>query len=137
MASIKHIDEIASVYAKSLLEVCDAQGGNAAAESAAAELRELAEIVRADRRFAEFLKTPIVGESARKASLARIVEGKVSDLVFRFSMVVCDHGRAGRLADIADAFDSLSRSVSVASRSTCSPSTAPRARRSSRPSAHR
>ena len=36
MASIKHIDEIASVYAKSLLEVCDAQGGNAAAESAAA-----------------------------------------------------------------------------------------------------
>ncbi len=107
MASIQHIDEIASVYAKSLLAVCDAQGGDAAAESAAAELRELAEIVRAERRFAEFLKTPIVGDGARKASLARILEGKVSDLVFRFAMVVCDHGRAGRLADIADAFDAL------------------------------
>lgn len=107
MASIQHIDEIASVYARSLLEVCDAKGGDSAAESASAELRELAEIIRADKRFAEFLRTPIVGDASRKASLEKILSGKVSDLVFRFAMVVCDHGRAGRLADIADAFDAL------------------------------
>jgi len=107
MASIQHIDEIASVYAQSLLEVCDRQGGIALAESCAAELNELAEIIRSDKRFAEFLKTPIVGASARRASLDRIVRGKVSDLVYRFVMVVAAHGRAGRIADIADAFDGL------------------------------
>jgi F-type H+-transporting ATPase subunit delta len=107
MATIQHIDEIASVYAQSLLEVCDRQGGIALAESCASELKDLAEIVRSDKRFAEFLKTPIVGASARRASLDRIVKGKVSDLVHRFVMVVAAHGRTGRLADIADAFDGL------------------------------
>jgi F-type H+-transporting ATPase subunit delta len=107
MASTKHIDEIASVYAKSLLEVCDKQGGNAVAEACAAELAQLAEMIRADRRFGEFLKTPIIGEAARRASIERIVKGKVSDLVFRFVMVLANHGRAGRIADVADAFDAL------------------------------
>jgi F-type H+-transporting ATPase subunit delta len=107
MATTQHIDEIASVYATSLLEVCDRQGGVALAESCASELQALAELIRADKRFAEFLKTPIIGGSARRASIERIVKGKVSDLVYRFVMVVAAHGRAGRLADIADAFDGL------------------------------
>jgi F-type H+-transporting ATPase subunit delta len=107
MASTKHIDEIASVYAKSLLEVCDKQGGNAVAEACAAELAQLAELIRSDRRFGEFLKTPIIGEAARRVSLEKIVKGKVSDLVFRFVMVLANHGRAGRIADVADAFDAL------------------------------
>lgn len=107
MATTQHIDEIASVYATSLLEACDRQGGIALAESCASELQALAELIRADKRFAEFLKTPIIGGSARRASIERIVKGKVSDLVYRFVMVVAAHGRAGRLADIADAFDGL------------------------------
>ena len=100
MATTQHIDEIASVYAASLLEVCDKQGGNAAAESCAAELSVIAEMIRSDKRFAEFLKSPIIGAAARRASIDRIVKGKVSDLVYRFVMVVAAHGRAGRLADI-------------------------------------
>lgn len=107
MATTQHIDEIASVYATSLLEVCDKQGGVALAESCAAELNALAEMIRADKRFAEFLKTPIIGAAARRASIDRIVKGKVSDLVYRFVMVVAAHGRAGRLSDIAEAFDGL------------------------------
>ena len=107
MASIKHIDEIASVYAKSLLEVCDKAGGNAVAEACSSELREIAEIIRGDRRFAEFLKTPIIGHDQRKSALEKIVKGRVSDLVFRFIMVLANHGRAGRIADVADAFDGL------------------------------
>ena len=107
MATTQNIDEIASVYAASLLEVCDKQGGNAAAESCAAELSVIAEMIRSDKRFAEFLKSPIIGAAARRASIDRIVKGKVSDLVYRFVMVVAAHGRAGRLADISDAFDGL------------------------------
>jgi F-type H+-transporting ATPase subunit delta len=107
MATTQHIDEIASVYAASLLEVCDKQGGNAAAESCAAELSVIAEMIRSDKRFAEFLKSPIIGAAARRASIDRIVKGKVSDLVYRFVMIVAAHGRAGRLADISDAFDGL------------------------------
>jgi F-type H+-transporting ATPase subunit delta len=107
MAATKNIDEIASVYAQSLLEVCDKAGGNAVAEACASELRDLAEIIRGDRRFAEFLRTPIVGNDRRKAALEKIVRGRVSDLVFRFVMVLANHGRAGRIADVADAFDAL------------------------------
>ena len=107
MASTKNIDEIASVYAQSLLEVCDKAGGNAVAEACASELRELAEIIRANRKFGEFLKTPIVGNDKRKAALEKIVKGRVSDLVFRFVMVLANHGRAGRIADVSDAFDAL------------------------------
>ena len=107
MAATKNIDEIASVYAQSLLEVCDKMGGNAVAEACSSELRDLAEIIRADKKFAEFLKTPIVGSDQRKATLEKIVKGRVSDLVFRFIMVLANHGRASRIADVSDAFDSL------------------------------
>ena len=112
MATTKNIDEIASVYAQSLLEVCDrastpGAGGHAIAEACASELRELAEIVRGDKRLAEFLKTPIVGNDARKATLDKALKGRVSELVHRFVMVLANHGRAGRLADVADAFDAL------------------------------
>ena len=107
MAATKNIDEIASVYAQSLLEVCDKMGGNAVAEACSSELRDLAEIIRADKMFAEFLKTPIVGSDQRKATLEKIVKGRVSDLVFRFIMVLANHGRASRIADVSDAFDSL------------------------------
>jgi len=107
MAATKNIDEIASVYAQSLLEVCDKAGGNAVAEACSSELRDLSEIIRGDKKFAEFLKTPIVGNDKRKAALEKIVKGRVSDLVFRFVMVLANHGRAGRIADVADAFDAL------------------------------
>lgn len=107
MAATKNIDEIATVYAQSLLEVCDKAGGNAVAEACSSELRDLSEIIRGDRKFAEFLKTPIVGNDKRKAALEQIVKGRVSDLVFRFVMVLANHGRAGRIADVADAFDAL------------------------------
>ena len=107
MAATKNIDEIATVYAQSLLEVCDKAGGNAVAEACSSELRDLSEIIRGDKKFAEFLKTPIVGNDKRKAALEKIVKGRVSDLVFRFTMVLANHGRAGRIADVADAFDAL------------------------------
>ncbi len=107
MAATKNIDEIATVYAQSLLEVCDKAGGNAVAEACSSELRELAEIIRGNKKFGEFLKTPIVGNDKRKAALDKIVKGRVSDLVYRFVMVLANHGRAGRIADVADAFDAL------------------------------
>jgi len=47
------------------------------------------------------------GNDKRKAALEKIIKGRVSDLVFRFAMVLANHGRAGRIADVADAFDAL------------------------------
>jgi F-type H+-transporting ATPase subunit delta len=110
MPTTQNIDEIASVYASSLLEVCDKEGGVGLAESCAAELLSLAEVIRGDKRFVEFLKTPIIGNKARQAALEKAVKGRVSDLVYRFVMVIAAHGRAGRIADIADAFDGLLQS---------------------------
>ena len=40
-------------------------------------------------------------------SLKRIFDGRVDDLLYRFLMVLNDHGRMGHLLQVADAFDLL------------------------------
>ncbi len=107
MAVITNIDEIALVYARALLEECEQAGGTAQAVSIGQELSELSELIRADKRFGEFLRSPLLDASKREASLSQILKGRVSDVLFRFAMVLAERGRAGRLVDVADAFDRL------------------------------
>jgi len=107
MATVTNIDNIALVYARALLEECEQRGGTAEAVSIGQEIAELGELVRSDKKFAEFLSSPLLDAAKREASLGRILKGRVSDVVFRFAMVLVERGRAGRLADVADAFDRL------------------------------
>jgi len=101
------VDEIATVYAKSLFELADKSGGEARIAECAAELEAVAEIIRADAKFREFLASPIVDRHARGAAIKRIFDGKASDLTVRFLLVVNEHDRSGHLSQIADAFDML------------------------------
>ncbi len=107
MAAVTNIDEIALVYARALLEECEHSGGTAQAVSIGQELTELGELIRADKKFSEFLRSPLLDGSKRVASLSKILQGRVSDVLFRFAMVLAERGRAGRLSDVADAFDRL------------------------------
>lgn len=101
------LDEIAKVYARSLFELAEKDGGEARLGEAAAELEAIAEMIRSDASLREFLASPIIDGHARGAALGRIFEGRVSPLVRRFLMVVNAHGRSGHLASISDAFDLL------------------------------
>lgn len=100
-----NIDAIARVYAQSLMELAEAAGGEDKISETGQELESLLEIVRSEASFAEFLRSPIVKRSSRRDSIRRMLDGRISDLLLRFLLVLNDKGRLGRLADIAAAFE--------------------------------
>ena len=100
------VNDVAKVYAQSLLELALASGGDTPAE-VGAELDALCEAARADAGFREFLASPMLDRAEREASLERILKGKASDLLLRFVLVLNRKGRLGNLLEIGDAFDQL------------------------------
>jgi F-type H+-transporting ATPase subunit delta len=102
-----NIDAVARVYAQSLLELAEAAGGEDKIAELGEELEGLLEIIRSEPAFAEFLRSPIVKRSGRGDSLRRMLDGRVSDLLLRFLLVLNGKGRLGRLSDIAAAFDEM------------------------------
>jgi F-type H+-transporting ATPase subunit delta len=103
----QQINDVARVYAESLFELAEKNGGIAEAQSVGAELTVLAEIIRSDRKLREFLRTPVIDRVSREKSLERMLGGQVSDLLRRFVLIVNRKGRAGELADIEQAYDAL------------------------------
>ena len=103
----QQIDDVARVYAESLFQLADKAGGLAVVQSVGAEFMALADAIQADRRFAEFLRTPVIDTKTREAALKRALAPAVSDLLVRFLLVVNRKGRAGSIHSIALAYDSL------------------------------
>jgi F-type H+-transporting ATPase subunit delta len=101
----RRIDALASVYARSLYELASKAGGRAKIEEVAGELEQVCELARADKRFAEFLASPIIDADRRKDAIRRIFADRVTDLLLRFLLVLSDKGRLGHLEAINDAFD--------------------------------
>lgn len=99
-------DEIARVYAESLLELAEARGGDGIAE-VGAEIAALAEIARGDPAFAEFLRSPVVDATSREASLRRTLDDRVSPLVRDFVLVLNRKGRLGEFLNVAVAYEAL------------------------------
>lgn len=101
------VDAVARVYAQSLLELADAAGGDEKIVETGGELGVIAEMIRGDVEIAEFLRSPIVDSEKRAGALRRIFEGRVSDLVLRFLLVLNGKGRLGEFGAMATAFDQL------------------------------
>lgn len=100
-------DALARLYARSLYELADEQGGRAAIEDIGAELGEVVELARHDRNFGEFLSSRIVPTDKRDASLSSIFDKRISPLTLRFLLVLNDKDRLSHLAVIASAYDEL------------------------------
>ncbi|TVQ60889.1 MAG: ATP synthase F1 subunit delta [Phycisphaerales bacterium] len=100
-------DALARLYANSLFALADERGGQEAIESTGAELGEVIEMARADRRFNEFLSSRILPTVKREASLRAIFAGNVSDLTLNFLLVLNAKERLGHVAVIAAAYDEL------------------------------
>ncbi|MAB72266.1 MAG: ATP synthase F1 subunit delta [Planctomycetaceae bacterium] len=101
------VDAVARVYAQSLLELADAAGGDEKIVETGGELNVIAEMIRDDAEVAEFLRSPIVDSDKRAEALRRIFEGRVSDLVLRFMLVLNGKGRLGEFGSMATGYDQL------------------------------
>lgn len=99
-------DAAARVYARSLFEMAEKQGGQSAIEESISDLEEIVDLARSNAQFAELLSSPSVSTKDRAASLDKIFKGRVNDLTYRFLHVLNDKGRIGRLPSITAAFDS-------------------------------
>lgn len=98
-------DALARVYARSLFEMAQEQGGPALVESTLAEVEDLLEVARTNPAFGEFLSSRILSSKRREASLRAILGGRSSDLVMRFVLTLNSKGRLPHLAPIAAALD--------------------------------
>lgn len=101
------VDAVARVYAQSLLELADAAGGDEKIVETGGELSVITEMIRGDAEVAEFLRSPIIDSEKRAEALRRIFEGRVSDLVLRFMLVLNGKGRLGEFGAMTSAFDQL------------------------------
>lgn len=98
-------DALAEIYARSLIELAQAQGGREAVEASASELEDILEIARSNPKFSEFLASRVLPVAQRSASIERIFKGRISNLTLRFLQVLNEKGRLPHLSAVAAAYD--------------------------------
>ncbi len=103
----QQVNDVARVYAESLFQLCEKDGGVTRAQEIGGELASFAEVIRSDKKFAEFLRTPTVDRASREETLKRILSGRVSDLLLRFILIVNRKDRGADLMGIDSAFDAM------------------------------
>ncbi|MFO0973874.1 MAG: ATP synthase F1 subunit delta [Phycisphaerae bacterium] len=98
------IQEAAGVYAESLLALAKP----AAIEDAlAGELDGVAQMVRGVPGFARFLSAPGIDKAARRASIRKLLAGRVHAHVLNLMLVLNDRARSAILPAIRDAYHGL------------------------------
>lgn len=100
-------DALAKVYASSLFELAQADGGRDRTEDVLGELEAVLEAARADATFNEFLASRVLPAKSREQSLRTIFEGKMSPLTLNFLRLLNDKGRLSHLPAITAALDSM------------------------------
>lgn len=100
-------DALARLYAESLFELAMQEGGREGLESVSGELDELIELTRGMPEMNEFLASRIIPTEDRRDSLRAIFEGKVSDLLYKFLMILNEKERLNELLPIVSAFQQM------------------------------
>ncbi|MBL0928137.1 MAG: ATP synthase F1 subunit delta [Phycisphaerales bacterium] len=95
------------VYAQSLFELAEAQGGRARLETISGEIDEILELIRGHAEFSEFLASRLIGAAEREQSLARILGGRVDTLLFNFVNILNRKDRLPRLLPVFGAFQQM------------------------------
>lgn len=100
-------DALARVYATSLFELAQADGGQGRIEEVLDELESIIGLAQSDFAFGEFLASRILSVDDRGESIKRIFTGRVSDLTLRFLLVLNEKERLSHLPAIAAAYDEM------------------------------
>ena len=86
--------QIADVYAEALFALARQAGQIAETRS---ELEELVRLEEADKDFAAFMRSGVVDDDSREASLEKMFRGRLSDVVLNTLQIMNHHDRAGLL----------------------------------------
>ncbi|MEL7474182.1 MAG: ATP synthase F1 subunit delta [Planctomycetota bacterium] len=100
-------DAVAQVYARSLFELAEADGGQDNTEEVLGELEQILDLARADASFGEFISSRVLPAKSRAASLKKMLDGRASDLSIRFLLILNQKGRLGHLSAIVAAYDAI------------------------------
>lgn len=103
----RQADALARIYARSLFDLAEGEGGQDVIENAYAELEDILELAKENPKFAEFLTSQILGVNERARSIDAIFKGRASALTVKFLQVLNEKGRLGHLGAIVSAFDEL------------------------------
>lgn len=102
-----HPDALSAIYARSLIDLCESQGGKETIESVLGELEDILELGRSDKQFGEFLSSRVVAAKDRGEAISRVFSGKVHKLTLNFLLTLNRKGRLSHLPAIVASFDSL------------------------------
>jgi len=97
-------DTLGAIYAEALIELADEAGQLAAI---ADEVEQLQQLIQAEPQLRQLLESRILRTQARAEAIETIFKGRVSDLLFRFLLVVNEKGRMNALDAICRAFAQL------------------------------
>lgn len=100
-------DALAKVYAGSLFELAESEGGRARLEELSGELDELVELTRAEPQLSEFFASQILPAKARGGSIEAIFRGRLSDVLVNFLLVLNRKERLNQFLPIAAAYDQM------------------------------
>ncbi len=98
------INNVEMVYGQALLEMAEESGR---LDEVADELSQIGELCVSDPDLMRLLGSQVLGSDERAGALDRIFNGRSSDLVYRFLLVVNRKDRLGSLPGIIRAFASL------------------------------
>lgn len=100
-------EAVDKVYAASLFELAEAQGGQERLEDLLGEMQELVELTRQMPDLGEFMASRIVATEDRQKSLEQMFRGQISDLLLNFMQILNRKERLSRLIAIVNAFDHM------------------------------
>ncbi len=98
--------EIASPYAKALMSVAN---DHSAVDQVGGEVADLLEVLASSDELVGFLSNPLMSADTKKGVLRQVAEGKVSDFLLNFLLLLVDRGRVAFLKPVLQQYQALLR----------------------------
>ena len=103
--TMKQTDTLANVYARSLFELAEADGGRDKILELADELEQVAELLAGSKELHALFRSPVIDGDRRANTLRSIFENRITDLLLRFMLVLNSNGRLDHFDSIQMSYD--------------------------------
>lgn len=100
-------EEVDRIYAQSLFEIAEAQGGRAKLDEVSDELEQLVESTGRDQQLREFFNSKVIPAADKERVLGTAFKGRTSDMMYNFFLLLARRERLDRFRRIVAAFDQL------------------------------
>lgn len=100
-------EEVDRIYAQSLFEMAEKEGGRAKLEEIADELEQLVEQTGRDPEMREFFNSKVITAADKERVLAVSFKDRVDPMIYNFVLVLARRERIDRFRRIVAAFDQM------------------------------